>query len=66
MDEQKELQNYRTKEIVELCVEAERKISDKTYARKIVENIVFSAVGIILCAFLYGIINLLLGEYAKR
>ena len=62
----KELQDLRTKECINECLEKEREISESSYARKIVEIIVFSMVGIILASFLYGIINLIIAGYVKR
>lgn len=66
MDNEKELQDLRTKDCINECLEKERKLSDTSYARKIVEIIVFSMVGIILASFLYGIINLMVESYVKR
>lgn len=66
MDNERELQDLRTKECINECLEKERQISETSYARKIVEIIVFGMVGIILASFLYGIINLIIEAYVKR
>lgn len=58
--DKEELQSFRTEKKISDCLVNERKISDSSYARKIVELIVFAMVGIILTAFLYQIINLII------
>lgn len=66
MDNEKELQDLRTRDCISECLKEERKLSETSYARKIVEIIVFGMVGIILASFLYGIINLIIEAYVKR
>ena len=44
----------------------ERKISDGRYSVKVVEYIVFSMMAVIATAFLYKLIAIAFGEYAKK
>lgn len=59
MGDKEELQELRTEKALRECLEKEREVSNTSYARKIVEVIVFSMVAIILTTFLYQIINLI-------
>ena len=63
MGDKEELQELRTEKALRECLEKEREVSNVSYARKIVEVIVFSMVAIILTTFLYQIINLIVKHY---
>jgi hypothetical protein len=50
---------------VDRKLKEEREISDKSYAVKVVEYIVFAIVGTIAMAFLYKLISIVLQQYVK-
>lgn len=53
----KTLEEYKTQELIDIKAKEERCVSDKTYARKLAETIIFTFVGMVLIAFIGALIK---------
>lgn len=53
----KTLEEYKTQELIDTKAKEERAVSDRTYARKLAETIIFTFVGMVLVAFAGVLIN---------
>lgn len=62
MTERKTVAQYKIDEQIRDAVEDERNISDKTYAIKLAERVVFGMVGIILTAVLVALVALVVAN----